>query len=64
VVGNTYISYKEFKFGYSYTSTGSLGTDIYIKNLTMHDITNDIDNNINITKTGIVNVSNILEENS
>ena len=64
VAGNTYISYKGFKFGYNYASTGTLGTDIYIKNLTMHDITNDVDDNINITKAGIVNVSNFLEENS
>lgn len=47
--GNTYISYRDFKFGWGYTQTGSLGTDVYIKNLRMYDITN-ISNPLQIGK--------------
>lgn len=49
VAGNTYNSYRYFKFGWSYESTGSLGTDVYIKNLRMYDITN-ISNPLQIGK--------------
>lgn len=41
VAGNTYNSYRYFKYGWSYANTGSLGTDVYIKNLRMYDITNE-----------------------
>lgn len=47
--GNTYMSYNGFKFGWGYTQTGSLGTDVYIKNLRMYDITN-ISNPLQIGK--------------
>ena len=39
--GNSYVSYRDFKYGWGYAATGSLGTDVYIKNLRMYDITNE-----------------------
>lgn len=61
VQGNTYLSYDGFKFGFGYTSTGSLGTDLYLKNFRMYDITNSIKNTI-IQKVGIANPSNFVED--
>ena len=47
VQGNTYLSYTHFGVGFSYTDTGALGTDIYITNLRMYDITNGASYSIN-----------------
>lgn len=52
VAGNTYNSYRYFKYGWSYASTGSLGTDVYIKNLRMYDITGQT-TEIDMSKSGI-----------
>lgn len=41
VAGSTYLSYADFQFGFTYESTGSLGTDLYISNIRMYDITNN-----------------------
>jgi hypothetical protein len=60
VQGNTYLSYNGFKFGFNYTSTGSMGTDLYFKNFRLYDITNQIINPI-IQKFGIINPSNFVE---
>ena len=60
VQGNTYLSYNGFKFGFGYSSTGSLGTDLYFKNFRMYDITNQINNPI-IQKFGIINPTNFVE---
>ncbi len=49
VQGQTYLSYSGFKYGWNYAATGSLGTDVYIKNLRMYDITN-ISNPLQIGK--------------
>lgn len=57
--GNVYLSYTHFGVGFQYTSTGTLGTDIYITNLRMYDITND---KINISKTGILYPTGIIEQ--
>ena len=58
--GNTYMSYTGFKYGFDYTDTGSLGTDLYIKNIRMYDITNQTE--IYITKSGILNSNDVTEE--
>lgn len=61
VQGETYLSYKDFKFGFGYTNTGTNGTELYLKNFRMYDITDSIKNPI-ITKFGIVNPSNFVED--
>ncbi len=58
--GKTYLSYHGFKFGFGYESTGTLGTDLYITNLRLHDITNYKD--IDVNKMGIVNALEFIEE--
>lgn len=58
--GKTYISYKGFKYGFDYMDTGSLGTDLYIKNIRMFDITNT--NHTDIMKTGIIDTNSVTEE--
>lgn len=60
VQGNTYLSYNGFKFGFGYSSTGSLGTDLYFKNFRMYDITNQVIKS-NIQKQGIINSTNFIE---
>jgi len=32
-------TYRQFKFGFSYSSTGVLGTDLYIKDFNVYDVT-------------------------
>ncbi len=59
IQGETYLSYAQFAFGFTYMSTGELGTDLYIKNLSLLDVTNDT--NINISKNGIINSENFIE---
>ena len=39
VAGETYLSYKELAFRFDYTDTGDLGTDLYLSNFRMYDIT-------------------------
>lgn len=48
--GTIYNCVNEFKIGYAYNSTGALGTDMYIKNIRLFDIT---DGDIGIQKYGI-----------
>ena len=60
VAGNTYLSYKGFKFGFSYTDTGSMGTDLYITNIRMYDITNP-PSSYKINKNGIISFSSVNE---
>ena len=57
--GNTYLSYAGFKFGFVYTDTGSMGTDLYITNIRMYDITDNPD--FDISKEGIVSVNQLIE---
>lgn len=45
--GKQYLSYNHFGFGFGYTDTGTMGTDIYITNLRMYDITNGEKTSVN-----------------
>ena len=60
VAGNKYISYRDFKFGFGYGATGSLGTDLYIRNIRMYDITTK-QNLIKINRNGIISAGNYVE---
>ena len=60
VAGNTYLSYNGFKFGFGYTNTGAWGTDLYITNIRMYDITN-YTSSINLAKSGMLRVSALNE---
>lgn len=62
VAGNTYVSYRHFMFGFGYASTGSLGTDLYITNIRMYDITNDPD--FKVEKYTIMRAGSINETSS
>ena len=61
--GNTYLSYTHFGVGFAYTNTGTLGTDIYITNLRMYDITNN-NSQFSITKSGIIYTNGCTERNA
>lgn len=58
--GNTYLSYTHFGVGFAYTDTGTLGTDIYISNLRMYDITTGTSYSIN--KKGQLLPEEIIEQ--
>ena len=60
VSGTEYLSYKGFKIGWSYTATGTLGTDIYFSNIRLYDITNGT-NPIQITKDGILKCEDLVQ---
>ena len=60
VAGNTYLSYAGFKFGFEYNNTGEWGTDLYITNIRMYDITN-YTSSVNLAKSGILNISALNE---
>lgn len=60
VAGNTYLSYNGFKFGFDYTNTGEWGTDLYITNIRMYDITNYTPS-VNLAKSGILSISALNE---
>lgn len=60
VAGTQYISYRDFKFGFGYTDTGTMGTDLYIRNLRMYDITTK-PNNFKILKQGIITTDYFVE---
>lgn len=62
VQGETYISYRDFKFGFVYTNTGAMGTELYLKNFRMYDITDSRKNNSIVTKLGVINPINIVED--
>lgn len=51
--GQTYLSYRDFMCGWGYSTTGELGTDIYITNFRLYDITNGEDK-ISINKQGLI----------
>ena len=61
IQGNIYPSYRDFKFGFNYTSTGTLGTDLYINNLRMYDIT--LKPKVSINKQGQIKPGQVIEEN-
>lgn len=54
VVGNTYQSYKYLHVGYNYTDTGDVGTDVYLSNFALYDIT-DVSTKIEYNKNGTIN---------
>lgn len=59
VAGNQYMSYADFAFGWQYQDTGALGSDVYITNLRLYDITNlDMSN---IQKNGVINFTQLDE---
>ena len=60
--GTTYLSYRDFAWGFQYTSTGSLGTDLYLTNFRMYDITQNP--KISFDKSGNVIIGSIIEESS
>jgi len=51
VSGSTYLSYRDFFVYFMYGDTGEMGTDLYIKNLRMYDITGM--DNMSVSKHGI-----------
>ena len=57
--GTTYISYRDFKFGFQYTDTGTMGTELYVKNIRLYDITNM--KNMDIRKTGVAEYISMIE---
>lgn len=61
VEGNTYPSYRDFLWGFSYTSTGELGTELYINNIRMYDL--NIDQQLSINKQGQLINNGIIETN-
>lgn len=60
VAGQQYISYRDFKFGFGYQDTGSMGTDLYIRNIRMYDISTK-PNSTKVTKSGIFISENFIE---
>jgi len=60
VNGNQYLSYMDFMFGFAYESTGSLGTDLYISNIRLFDLTNKTSKNIQ--KSGIIEFTQFIEK--
>ena len=54
----SYLAYSAFKIGYTYDFTGPLGTDIYITNLKMYDLTTgDV---YKVEKNGIVKTTELV----
>lgn len=54
-----YLSYRHFTFGWIYTNTGTLGTDVYLTNFRLYDITTHV---AQFTKQGIANFSQFIEQ--
>lgn len=61
VANNQYLSYKHFGWNWSYATTGN-GTNIYITNIRLYDITNMPTGKL--TKSGIIKFSSIFEVNN
>lgn len=60
VQGQTYPSYRDFIFGFTYSITDSIGTDVYVSNWGMYDVTNGVDWPT-ITRTGDTISSEVIE---
>lgn len=54
VTGETYNCYLDLSWGFNYTSTGELGTDLYLSDFKFIDITEDL-NKTSISEKGVVN---------
>lgn len=61
--GETYLSYRHFKYGWNYYATGSEGTDVYINNIRMFDVTANSYIPLDMNKAGITNVTSVIENN-
>ena len=59
VSGTTYPSYRDFLFGFGYANTGTMGTELYIKNLRMYDVTGM--DNMSISKNGVMDYLTFIE---
>lgn len=59
VAGTSYNCYRDFKIGWTYTSTGTLGTDIYITDIRMYDKTTG--NPVSVNKNGCIYCGNIID---
>lgn len=59
VQGTSYLSYRDLCLNYEYTSTGELGTDLYLTDFRLYDITNDI---AKITKQGQAKFQDFVEQ--
>ena len=62
VAGTYYPIYNNFFFRFNYSQTGEKGTDVYISNISMQDITDNI--NVNIDKKYIINGCDFEENES
>lgn len=62
VVGQTYPSYKDFQFGFGYRDTGSLGTDLYLSNFRLYDITTE--EQMGMFKNGNVSFIEFMEKSN
>ena len=59
VANTTYLSYRHLTFGWGYSSTGTLGTDLYLTDLRLYDITNYM---AKITKQGQAKFYDFVEQ--
>jgi len=57
--GSTYGAYREFKYGFAYNNTGTMGTELYIKNVRMYDVTDM--GNMSVSRKGIVDYLSFIE---
>lgn len=61
VEGTTYLSYKSLSLHWEYTDTGSLGTDIYVDNIRLYDITGDT-LGVSVNKSGVLSNLSLYEK--
>lgn len=59
--GNDYLAYRDFVWCWDYVATGENGTDIYVSNIRLYDITNK--EPIHITKNAMIKGCALIEEN-
>lgn len=62
VKGNTYLSYRHISLGWGYSDTGTLGTDIYVNNIRLYDITGNSSGGGSICKNGVITNLSIYEK--
>ena len=56
----TYLAYAAFKIGFGYRETGPLGTDLYLSNFRMYDITGGA-KQAEFTKSGLLQTTELIE---
>ena len=64
VAGTKYLSYRDFCAGFGYSSTGTNGTDIYITNFRMYDVTGWTDDKVQMLKNGTLEALSVSEDDS